>query len=331
MIQPTIETLELTNTYGKFVLSPLQRGLGQTIGNAFRRMLLGQIPGAAIKAVRVEGVLHEFAPIPGVKEDMNELLLNLRDLAIRVYKDKPPEEEIELLIDVKGKGRITGADIQCPPDVEIINQESYICTVSDARARFYMEMFVGWGTGYVLPEHHEAYKGKIGLIAMGSQFTPVRKANYIVESTRVQQRTDFERLTIEVWTTGAIAPNLAIMQAAELLDGYIRMFFSLSEDGMHLGLDIGEITPEELEGIPDIRVEELEFSQRTFNCLRRANIDSVREIMQYTESELLSMRGLGRKALDEIKEKLQERGFKIRPGKGRVETLEHDDEDEEEE
>ncbi len=325
-----VQTLELTETYGKFVLAPLERGYGQTIGNSLRRMLLGSIPGAAVTAVRVEKVLHEFAPIPGVKEDMNELLLNLRDLAIKVNRDRPPVEDFELLIDVKGKGVVTGSDIQCPPEVEVANPECYLCTISDAKASFYAELFVGWGTGYVLPNRHEKYKGTIGLITTGSQFTPVKKVNYTVEATRVGQRTDFERLTLEVWTTGAMSPNEAITHSAEILDKYVKMFFALTTDGMDLGLnDVDDDMPE-LDGVPEVRVEEMEFSQRTFNCLRRANVENLRDILRYTESDLLAIRGFGKKALDEVRDKLAERGYQMKIGKGvpRIDAFD-DDEDEE--
>ncbi|MCW5947422.1 MAG: DNA-directed RNA polymerase subunit alpha [Fimbriimonadales bacterium] len=326
-----VQTLELTETYGKFVLAPLERGYGQTIGNALRRMLLGSIPGAAVTAVRVEKVLHEFAPIPGVKEDMNELLLNLRDLAIKVNRDRPPDEDFELVIDVKGKGVVTGADIQCPPDVEITNPECYLCTISDPKASLYAELFVGWGTGYVMPNRHEKYKGTIGLITMGSQFTPVRKVNYTVEATRVGQRTDYERLTLEVWTTGAMSPNEAVTHSAEILDKYVKMFFALTTDGMDLGLNDEDDEMPELDGVPEIRVEEMEFSQRTFNCLRRANVETLRDILQYTESELLAIRGFGKKALDEVRDKLNERGYQMKVGKGigRIDAFDDEDEDDE--
>lgn len=290
-------------------------------------MLLGSIPGAAVTAVRVEKVLHEFSPIPGVKEDMNELLLNLRDLALRIHRDRPPDEDYMLVIDVKGKGRVTGADIQCPADVEVVNPDCYLCTISDANTPLYMELFVGWGTGYVLPERHEKYKGTIGLIATGSQFTPVRKVNYSVEATRVGQRTDFERLTFDIVTNGAITASVAMGQAAEILDRYLRMFFNLAQGGMDLGLkDLDEELPE-LEGVPELRVEEMDFSQRTFNCLRRANIENLRDMLQYTETELMGIRGFGKKALDEVRDKLQERGYDLRPGKGGIRFDLLDDED----
>ncbi|MFN8139022.1 MAG: DNA-directed RNA polymerase subunit alpha [Fimbriimonadales bacterium] len=322
-----VQTLEATETHGKFVVTPLDRGYGQTLGNALRRVLLGSIPGAAVTAVRVEKVLHEFSPIPGVKEDMNELLLNLRDLALRIHRDRPPDEDYMLVIDVKGKGRVTGADIQCPADVEVVNPDCYLCTISDANTPLYMELFVGWGTGYVLPERHEKYKGTIGLIATGSQFTPVRKVNYSVEATRVGQRTDFERLTFDIVTNGAITASVAMGQAAEILDRYLRMFFNLAQGGMDLGLkDLDEELPE-LEGVPELRVEEMDFSQRTFNCLRRANIENLRDMLQYTETELMGIRGFGKKALDEVRDKLQERGYDLRPGKGGIRFDLLDDED----
>jgi DNA-directed RNA polymerase subunit alpha len=292
-------------------------------------VLLGSIPGAAVQAVRVEKVLHEFSPIPGVKEDMNEFILNLRDLAIKVHRDRPPDEDFELIIDVKGRGTVTGADVQCPPDVEIVNPECVLCHISEAKASLYAELFVGWGTGYTLPAKHEQYKGTIGVIAMGSQYTPVRKVNYTVESTRVGQRTDYERLTLEVWTTGAVSPNDAVTQSAEILDKYIRMFFGLATGGMDLGLGDEDDDMPELEGVPEVRVEEMDYSQRTFNCLRRANIETLRDILQYTESDLLAIRGFGKKALDEVKEKLSERGYSIRPGKGisRLDAYDDDEDD----
>jgi DNA-directed RNA polymerase subunit alpha len=326
-----VQTLEATETYGKFVVSPLERGYGQTLGNALRRVMLGSIPGAAITAVRVEKVLHEFAPIPGVKEDMNELLLNLRDLALRIHRDRPPEEDFMLIVDVKGKGRVTGLDIQCPPEVEVVNPDCYLCTITDSSASLYMELYVGWGTGYVLPERHDRYKGTIGLIAVGSQFTPVRKVNYSVEATRVGQRTDYERLTFDVWTNGAISASVAIGQAAAILDRYLRMFFDLSAGAMDIGLKTLGADAPELDGVPEVRVEEMDFSQRTFNCLRRANIENLRDLLEYTESELMGIRGFGKKALDEVREKLQERGYEMRPGKANARFDVMDDEDYEDE
>ncbi|MCH8274591.1 MAG: DNA-directed RNA polymerase subunit alpha [Armatimonadetes bacterium] len=326
----TVHTLELTETSAKFVITPLDRGCGQTIGNALRRVLLGSIPGAAVTAVRVEKVLHEFAPIPGVKEDMSEFLLNVRDLAIRINSDRPPEEDFELILDVKGKGRVTGADIQTPAEVEIMNPDCYLCTISDTRGRLYAELYVGWGVGYVMPDRHEKYKGIIGVIPMGSQFTPVRKVNCTVEATRVGQRTDFERLTMDVSTTAAVAPNVAMSQAAQILDHYFKMLFGLAERVMDLGLAEEVDEPSELDGVPEVRIEEMEFSQRTFNCLRRANVESLRDLVQKAQAELLAIRGFGRKALDEVAVKLAERGYELRSGKSLsgVEALEEEEQEE---
>jgi DNA-directed RNA polymerase subunit alpha len=322
-----VQTLEKTETYGKFVLTPLERGYGQTIGNALRRVLLSSIPGSAITAIRVEKVLHEFGAIPGVKEDMTELLLNLRDVAIRYNTEKPPEEDKELLIDIKGKGRVTGADIQCPEDLEIINPDAYICTISDPKASLYIELYACWGTGYVLPERQEKYKGTIGIIPLGSQFTPVKKVTYTVEQTRVQQRTDFERLTLEVWTNGAVAPQHAVSQAAQILDSYFRKFFELGIGGMDLMLADDEPELPELIGVPDTRIEEMDFSQRTFNCLRRDQVNTLRDLVQRTPSQLGSIRGFGKKALMEVDEKLAERGLALRPDKGGRVVFEDEDEE----
>ena len=322
-----VQTLEHSATFGRFILTPLERGYGQTIGNSLRRVLLSSIPGAAIKAVRVEKVLHEFASIPGVKEDMSELLLNLRDLAIKIHADRPPEEDKELLIDVKGKGRVTGADVQTPEDMEIMNPDCYLCTINDKKASLYVEMFVGWGYGYMMPIQHEMYKGTIGLLTVGSQFTPVKKVNYTVEATRVGQRTDYERLTFDVWTTGAIEPNVAVRQAAQILGRSIKMFFELGPGGMDITPTEEEEEVPELAGVPDIRVEEMEFSQRTFNCLRRANIGTLKELVQQTDADLIAIRGFGKKALQEVREKLEERDLVLKVSQSGGKLVELLDED----
>lgn len=313
-LQTNLQTLESTETYGKFVVTPLERGYGQTLGNALRRVLLSSIPGMAIKAVRVERVLHEFAPIPGVKEDMNEFLLNLRELAIRLNADRPPTDDMELIIDVQGPGRVTGEDVQTPRTVEIVNPDCYLCTISDP-VRFYAELYVGWGSGYALPEAHAQYKGTIGLIPTGSQYTPVRKVNYLVEATRVGQRTDFERLSLEVVTNGAVTPAVAVGQAAQILTSYLRMFFDLAEGGVKISLDLDEDVPLEIENVPDVRIEEMEFTQRTLNCLRRADVATLRDLLRRTKADLLAIRGFGRKSLNEVEAKLRDMGYEMRRGK----------------
>jgi DNA-directed RNA polymerase subunit alpha len=313
---PHISTLDLQQEYGKFVLEPLERGYGQTIGNALRRVLLSSIQGAAISAVRIDKVFHEFAPIPGVKEDTTQLLLNLKDVSVKASPDMAQDEQI-LRIEVKGPGRVTGADIVCPDGLEVVNPEVYIATISDPNATLSMEMYIGWGTGYVLPEKQDKYKGMIGVIPTGSQFTPVKKVNYTVEATRVGMRTDYERLVLDIWTNGTVRPNDALSQSAHILDKYFRMFFDLGEAGFEADVDVEEATEDEsLRNVPDLRIEELDFSQRTFNCLRRAGILTLRSLAQATESDLTAIRGFGKKSLLEVRDKLQEHGLELKPPKG---------------
>lgn len=327
---PHISTLNLNLEYGKFVLEPLERGYGQTIGNALRRVLLSSIQGAAVSAVRIDKVFHEFAPIPGVKEDTTELLLNLKDLAIRVEGNEAPQEDMVLRLDVKGPGKITGADISCPKGVSIVNSDVYLATISDPQATLNIEFYVGWGTGYILPEKQEKYKGIIGVIPTGSQFTPVKKVNYTVESTRVGMRTDYERLVLDIWTNGAVRPNDALSQSAHILDKYFRMFFDLGAAGFtEDSMDLDEMSPEIL-NIPELRIEELDFSQRTFNCLRRAGLLTLRALALATESDLTSIRGFGKKSLLEVRDKLVEHGLELKPPKGGYRPVEAFDDEEEE-
>src|SRR5579871_2862380 len=326
---PHISTLDLNIEYGKFVLEPLERGYGQTIGNALRRVMLSSIHGAAIAAVRIDKVFHEFAPIPGVKEDTTELLLNLKDLAIRHSGAEHLDEET-LTINVKGPGRVTGADVVCPEGLEVVNPEVYLATISDAGATLSMEMKVNWGVGYVLPEKQERYKGIIGIIPAGAQFTPVRKVNYTVEQTRVGMRTDYERLVLDIWTNGAVRPNDALSQSAHILDKYFRMFFDLGEAGFEADIDDLDAEQEDLRDVPELRIEELDFSQRTFNCLRRAGLLTLRSLAVATESDLTGIRGFGKKSLIEVRDKLQEHGLELKPPKGGYRTIDLMDDDEEE-
>jgi len=327
---PHISTLDLQTEYGKFILEPLERGYGQTIGNALRRVLLSSIQGAAVAAVRIDKVFHEFAPVPGVKEDTTELLLNLKDLAIRFDTESPIEEKT-LRLDVKGPGRVTASDIICPEGVEVVNPEAYIATISEPGASLTMEMYIGWGTGYVLPQNQDRYKGMIGVLPTGSQFTPVRKVNYTVEPTRVGIRTDYERLVLDIWTNGAVAPNDALSQSAHILDKYFRMFFDLGEAGFETDIELDDTNNDELlKNVPDLRIEELDFSQRTFNCLRRAGILTLKALAIATESDLTAIRGFGKKSLLEVRDKLHEHGLELKPPKGGYRSLDTlDDEDDE--
>jgi len=313
-ITPHIETMEENETYGKFVVEPLERGFGITLGNSLRRVLLSSIPGAAITSVKIEGVLHEFSTIPGVKEDTTELLLNLKDIHIKMHRDGASKPEPRTIwIDVKGAGEVTGADIRTPADIEIVNPETHIATISDESAGLSMEMTVEIGKGYVLPEKHEKIKPTIGVIPVGSQFTPVTKVNFIVEPTRVGHRTDLERLVLEIWTTGAIAPSEALSESARILERHIRLFAEFAGGSRLEPFDATGAYGDEIPlAARDARIEELDFSVRTYNCLKKANILTIGELVQISEQDLMGIRNFGKKSLAEVKEKLAQMGLSLK-------------------
>jgi DNA-directed RNA polymerase subunit alpha len=318
---PRIETLEQSGTYGKFVVEPLERGYGVTLGNSLHRVLLSSIPGAAVTSIKIDGVLHEFSTISGVKEDTTELILNLKDLFVKVHADtaslaaaaagvKPDPKVIR--IDVKGEGVVTGADIQCPSDVEVVNPEVYLATLSAPTASLSMEMTVEEGKGYVLPEKQDKSKQVIGVIPVGAAFTPVRRVSYNVEATRVGFKTDFERLTLEIWTNGTLAPAEALSQAAHLLEQFFHRFVEFPKGlGGRPGAGMGVNFPVGAGGAPDARIEELDFSVRTYNCLKKANILTIGDLLQISESDLMQIRNFGKKSLTEVKEKLASLGLTI--------------------
>ncbi len=321
---PRVETLEHNETYGKFVVEPLERGYGVTLASPLRRVLLSSLPGAAITSVRIDGVLHEFATIPGLREDTTELLLNLKELAIKVEQSSTTplgeDGEVHILrIEKRGEGDITGADIECPADVEIVNPEVHIATLADENASLTMEMTVEVGKGYVLPEKHERYKGQIGVIPVGSAFSPVRRANFAIEQTRVGSRSDFERLILEVETNGTIAPGEAMTEAAQVLDQFVRLFFDVSSDRVARPIDEfasqGPLRPSG-PAAPDVRIEELDFSVRTYNCLKKANIQTVADLVKASEEELMNIRNFGRKSLVEVQEKLAQFGYTLAGSSG---------------
>jgi len=312
-IVPHIQTLVQNDTYGKFVMEPLERGFGVTLGNALRRVLLSSIPGAAVTSVKIEGVLHEFSTIPGVKEDTTEILLNLKDLHIKVYRDGNTKPEPKTIwIDVKGAGEVTGADIRTPADVEVVNPEVHIATISDESAGLSMEMTVEVGKGYVLPEEQERVKSTIGVIPVGAAFTPVTKANFIVEPTRVAHRTDYERLVLEVWTNGTMSPSIALSEAARILSRLLKLFAEFSQGPTEFEGEAEIVGGEPEIKAPDARIEELDFSVRTYNCLKKANILTIGELAQITEQDLLGIRNFGRKSLIEVKEKLAQLGLSLK-------------------
>lgn len=314
---PRIDTLEETGTYGKFVIEPLERGYGVTLGNSLRRVLLSSIEGAAVTYVKIDKVLHEFSTIPGVKEDTTELLLNLKDLYVKVLPNgsgKPEPKTIR--VDKKGEGRVTGADVDCPSDVEVVNPEAYLATISDEDASLSMELTVEVGKGYVLPDKQERRATQpIGVIPVGSAFTPVRKVNYTVEATRVGFKTDFERLTLEVTTNGTIRPSQAISESALILNRFFRQFVEFGSGGRLLpgdeeGRPDAEVGPQ----APDARIEELDFSVRTYNCLKKANILTIGDLVQITEADLMQIRNFGKKSLMEVRDKLAQLGLSLKGG-----------------
>lgn len=347
---PRLRRLGESETYCKFEFGPLDAGFGTTIGNALRRVLLSSVPGAAITTVKIDGVLHEFSTIPGVKEDTTALLLNLKDLNVQIEGGAPappaeaeeeedvrivePETACILRVEARGKGVVTGADVKCPENVRIVNPEAYIAEISDEDASLTMELRVEMGTGFVLPEMHENYKQIIGTIPFGSLFSPVRKVNYSTEPTRVGNRTDFERLTLEVWTNGTISAEDAVAKAAEILTEKVAYFLQGDASAL-LRLMPGEPEeePEEQEvTAPDARIEELDFSVRTNNCLRKANITTVQDLVRATEQDLMNIRNFGRKSLNEVKEKLYSMELSLRPPReGETPVIYTEDDDTEDE
>lgn len=335
-VTPRIETLESGATFSKFVVEPLEPGLGVTLGNSLRRVLLSSIEGAAITTVKIDGVQHEFQTIPGVKEDATELLLNLKNLFVKIYEggDDEDEEYTEaparngkhvVRIEARGAGRITGADVLCPPDVEIANPDCYIATISDEATSLYMELTVEKGRGYVIPERSVNRTEVIGEIQVPAAYGPIRKVNYTVDPTRVGNRTDYERLTIEVTTNGTIEPARAVSRAAQLLSDYFLRFVEFPEGGRRFAPSLGGggiLTG----NAPDARIEELDFSVRTYNCLKKANILTVGELTQISEVDLMNIRNFGKKSLTEVKEKLTELGLSLKDSDG---EYGFDDEDEE--
>ncbi|HET6383125.1 MAG TPA: DNA-directed RNA polymerase subunit alpha [Armatimonadota bacterium] len=314
---PEIKTFTCTERYGKFVVEPLQRGFGNTLGHALRRVMLQAIPGAAVTFFQIEGVKHEFAPIPGVVEDTTQIILNLQRVAVRLHRNGATPSEFTLRIEASGPGEVTGADIKTPPEIEVVNPEVHIAQLDDSSAALRMDLIVEEGTGYRPPEAQEK-RPTIGLLPLGSIFTPVRKVAVIVEPTRVGHQTDYERLLLEVWTNGSLAPNEAVSQGARILQEYLRLFLSFGSDpGAQIaGFGfIGDDTPGRSR-ILNTRIEDLDFSVRTINCLKKEGITTVGELARLSEDELLRLRNFGRKSLTEVREKLNELGIPLERGAG---------------
>ncbi|NPV27021.1 MAG: DNA-directed RNA polymerase subunit alpha [Firmicutes bacterium] len=306
--KPKIECVERSedNTYGKFVVEPLERGYGITLGNSLRRVLLSSLPGAAVTSVKIDGVLHEFSTIPGVVEDTTDIILNLKSLALKVYGD---EGKI-LRIEAQGAGEVTARDIIADADVEILNPELHIATLSE-NGRLFMEMTVEKGRGYVSAEKNKRPDHIIGIIPVDSIFSPVRKVNYTVEDTRVGQVTDYDKLTLEVWTNGSISPEEATSLSAKILSEHLRLFIGLTERIGDVEIMV-EKEEEEKDKLLDMTIEELDLSVRSYNCLKRAGINTVAELIQKSEEDMMKVRNLGKKSLEEVDKKLAELGLSLR-------------------
>ncbi len=307
--KPDIEIVELKSngTYGKFVLEPLERGYGTTIGNSLRRVLLSSLPGVAVTSIKIDGVHHELSTIPGVKEDVSEIVLNLKGLTAKLYCDGPKTVYIE----ASGECEVTAGDIKTDSEVEILVPDMHIATL-DSGATLNMEIVLDKGRGYVSSEKNKTLmqNAPIGIIAVDSIYTPVLKVNYTVENTRVGQITDFDKLTLEVWTDGVISAKEAVSMAAKLLNEHLNLFINLSDE-----TSVDEILAEKdtksKEKVLEMTIEELDLSVRSFNCLKRAGINTVNDLIEKSEEEMMKVRNLGKKSFDEVKEKLRSLGYEM--------------------
>ncbi|WP_432404435.1 DNA-directed RNA polymerase subunit alpha [Wukongibacter sp. M2B1] len=308
--KPKIECVDLNDdfTYGKFVVEPLERGYGTTLGNSLRRILLSSLPGTAIKWIKVDGVLHEFSTIPGVKEDVIEIILNLKGLAAKIHSD----EEVKVVrINAQGPGKITAGDIKADADVEILNSDLHIATIEDG-TELNMELGLSRGRGYVAAENNKEDGMPIGVIPVDSIYTPVSKVNYTVENTRVGQVTDYDRLTLEVWTDGSIKPDEAASLGAKIMNEHLNLFITLTDhiDDVEIMVEKEE---DKKEKVLEMTIEELDLSVRSYNCLKRAGINTVEELTQRSEEDMMKVRNLGKKSLEEVKHKLADLTLGLKP------------------
>lgn len=304
--KPKIEIVEISedNRYGKFVCEPLERGYGTTLGNSLRRILLSSLPGAAITSIRIDGVLHEFSTIPGVRDDVTNIVLNLKSLCFKMYSEEPRV----LRLDVKGEKEVTAADIITDPDVEILNPDLHIATLNED-GELHMEMTVERGKGYVAAEKNKKPDHVIGVIPIDSIFSPIQRVNYTVQDTRVGNVTDYDKLILEVWTDGSIRPEESVSRAATILISHFKLFQNMA--GIPEIEEEEEIVPPEPEEpdaskVLETTIDDLDLSVRSFNCLKRANINTVADLVSKTEEDMMKVRNLGRKSLEEVKKKLEE-------------------------
>ena len=311
--KPKIEIAEISEDkrYGKFVVEPLERGYGTTLGNSLRRIMLSSLPGAAVSQVKIDGVLHEFSSIPGVKEDVTEIIMNIKSLAIKNLSET--NEPKTAYIEFEGEGVVTAADIQVDSDIEILNPEQVIATLSGGTdSKFYMELNITKGRGYISADKNKNDELPIGMIAVDSIYTPVERVNMTVENTRVGQVTDFDKLTLDVFTNGTLAPDEAVSLAAKVLSEHLNLFIDLSENARTAEVMV-EKEDNEKEKVLEMNIDELELSVRSYNCLKRAGINTVEELCNRTPEDMMKVRNLGRKSLEEVLAKLKELCLQLNP------------------
>jgi len=306
--KPKIETVLVSDdgTYGKFVVEPLERGYGTTLGNSLRRILLSSLPGAAVTSIQIDGVLHEFSTVPGVLEDVTEIILNLKGLSIKIHSD-----EVKVLeIDAEGEGAITAGDIRTDSDVEILNPDLHIATLS-SDARLHMRIWANRGRGYVSADKNKNDELPIGVVPIDSIYTPITRVNYTIENTRVGQVTNYDKLMLEVWTDGSIRPEEAVSIGAKILNEHLMLFVGLTDEARDAEIMV-EKEEDKKEKVLEMTIEELDLSVRSYNCLKRAGINTVQELITKTEEDMMKVRNLGRKSLEEVQEKLEELSLGLR-------------------
>ena len=310
--RPNIEVAEISEDkkYGRFVVEPLERGYGITLGNSLRRIMLSSLPGAAVSQVKIEGVLHEFSSIPGVKEDVTEIIMNIKSLAIR--DNSETNEPKTAYIEFEGEGVVHASDIQADQDIEIMNPDLVIATLSGGKdTKLYMELTITRGRGYVSADKNKTDDLPIGVIAIDSIYTPVERVNVTVENTRVGQITDYDRLILEVWTDGTISPVESVSLASKIMSEHLKLFIDLSE-GVRNAEIMVEKEETKKEKILEKTIEELDLSVRSFNCLKRAGINTVEDLINKTEDDMMRVRNLGQKSLEEVIEKLYSLGLSLK-------------------
>ena len=311
--KPNIEINEISedNRFGRFVVEPLERGYGTTLGNSLRRIMLSSLPGAAVSQVKIDGVLHEFSSIPGVKEDVTEIIMNIKNLAIR--NNSSTNEPKVAYIEFEGEGVVTAADIQVDSDIEILNPELEIAHLNGgADSKLYMELTITNGRGYVGAEKNKNEDTPIGVLAVDSIYTPVERVNLTVENTRVGQVTDYDKLTLDVFTNGTLEPDEAVSLAAKVLSEHLNLFIDLSEAAQQVDVMV-EKENDAQEKVLEMNIDELELSVRSYNCLKRAGINTVEELCNKTSDDMMKVRNLGRKSLEEVLAKLKELGLQLQP------------------